>query len=211
MASKNGNKQLFLGALLSVSLLAPAAAAEKVSGFYVGGGVGQSRFSSLDTTCAGVERAGGTVTDCDNKSLALKAYGGYQFIRYFGVEVGYADFGKARAKVSAPGSGNVDFKARAVFADAVVTVPIINRLSFLVKGGLVRWNTKLNIDASTGLGLPSQTENGWGQMLGAGFEYMFTDAFGMRAEYEVYNSVGKSETTGSTNIRVMSVEGLLRF
>lgn len=212
MARKNRNKQLFLGALLSTSLLGPVAAlAEKDSGFYVGGAVGQSRFHNFNKICSNVESAGGTVTDCDNKSFAFKAYGGYQFIRYFGVEVGYADFGKPRVKVSSPGSGDVDYKTRGVFAEGVVTVPLIDRLSFLVKGGVLRWNTKLNVDASTGLPLPSQTENGFSGMFGGGFQYMFTDAFGMRAEYEIYNSVGKDETTGSTHIHVMSLNGLLRF
>ena len=48
-------------------------------------------------------------------------------------------------------------------------------------------------------------------MLGAGFEYMFTPAFGMRAEYEFYNSIGNEQTTGKTNIQVLSINGLLRF
>jgi OOP family OmpA-OmpF porin len=212
MASKNGSKQLFLGALLTAPLLVPAAAlAEKDSGFYVGGAAGGSKFHDFSRVCNNVENAGATVADCRDKGFAWKAYGGYQFIRYFGVEVGYADFGKGRVRVTSPGAGDVDYKTRAVFADAVATAPLIGGLSFLAKVGVVRSNTKLNIDASTGLGLPSQTANRFGETYGIGFEYMFTDAFGMRAEYEIYNRIGKEETTGATHIHVMSVNGLLRF
>jgi OmpA-OmpF porin, OOP family len=237
MANNNG-KQLLIGMLLGAAVLGsgPTLAADKymgsqstapkdtgakdgsmndwgttASGFYVGGAVGRAKFSNFNSTCDNISNAGGTVSDCDEKSFAWKAFGGYQFIRYFGVEVGYADFGKARAKVSSPGVGDVDYKTRAVFLDGVVTVPIIQHLSFIAKGGVVRWNTKLNIDTATGLGLPSQNESGYSATYGAGFEYMFTQTFGMRAEYEFYNSIGKESTTGETHIHVMSLSGLLRF
>jgi OOP family OmpA-OmpF porin len=234
MANNNG-KQLFIGMLLGAAVLGagPALAARSMgaqdgstkapsakdgsmtdwgtpaSGFYVGGAVSQSRFTNFSQRCDDVINLGAVVSDCDNTGFAWKAYGGYQYIRYFGVEVGYADFGKGRAKISAPAVGDVDFKARAVFLEGVVTVPIIHHLSFIAKGGGVRWNTKLNYDAS--LGLPSQSDNGWGSVIGAGFEYMFTPAFGMRAEYEFYNSIGDEQTTGKTNIQVISINGLLRF
>ena len=219
MASKIGKHPLIVGMLLSTSLLAlphalaadKAATGVKTSGFYVGGGVGQAKAMQFQDTCSLISSAGGVVSDCDNKGFAFKAFGGYQFIRYFGVEVGYADFGRARAKVSSPGQGDVDFKTRAIFLDGVVTVPIINRLSFLAKAGVVRWNTKLNVAASTGLAVPSQSENGISGMFGAGFEYMFSNSFGMRAEYEIYENMGDDNTTGETHIQMISVSGLLRF
>ena len=232
MANNNG-WQLFIGMLVGAAVLGsgPGLAADKymankdpaakdgnlndwgtsATGFYVGGAVGQAKFTNFSQACGNVTNLGAVVSDCDNKGFAWKAYGGYQFIRYFGVEVGYADFGKARAKVTSPGAGDVDFKTRAGFAEAVVTVPIIHHLSFVAKGGAVRWNTKLNYDASAGLGVPSQSDSGWGSVLGAGFEYMFTPAFGMRAEYEFYNSIGNDQTTGKTNIQVLSINGLMRF
>lgn len=219
MASKFGKHNFIVGVLLSTSLLAtplafsadaPATGA-KTSGFYVGGGVGQSKLMQFSNTCGMVARSGGSVSDCDNKGFAFKGFGGYQFVRYFGVEVGYADFGRGRVKVSSPGQGDVDFKTRAIFAEGVVTVPIIDRLSFLAKGGLVRWNTKLNVSASTGLAVPSQSESGFSGMYGAGLEYMFSNSFGMRAEYEIYENIGDDNTTGESHIHMFSVSGLLRF
>jgi len=219
MASKISKYYLIAGALLSASLLAPphasaadkTATGEKTAGFYVGGGVGQAKYMQFSDTCGLIGRAGGAVSDCDNKGFAFKGFGGYQFVRYFGVEVGYADFGRARAKVSSPGVGDVDFKTRAVFLDGVVTVPIIDRLSFLAKAGVVRWNTKLNVAANTGLAVPSQSESGLSGMYGAGFEYMFSNSFGMRAEYEIYENMGDDNTTGETHIHMISVSGLMRF
>jgi len=219
MASKISKYYLIAGTLLSPSLLAPphalaadkTASGPKTSGFYVGGGAGQAKFMQFQNTCSLISNSGGVVSDCDNKGFAFKAFGGYQFVRYFGVEVGYADFGRARAKVSSPGQGDVDFKTRAVFLDGVVTVPIISGLSFLAKGGVVRWNTKLNVAANTGLALPSQSETGFSGMYGAGFEYMFSNSFGMRAEYEIYENMGNDNTTGETQIHMFSVSGLLRF
>jgi len=224
MASKNGKKQLFLGALpgaqlffgvlLSASLLGSGLVVaedniKRDRGFYVGGGIGQSTFSNLDNICQNLLTQAGAAGSCDNKGFAYKAYAGYQFIRYFGVEVGYANFGKAQASVNSPALGNIDYKSQGVFVEGVVFVPLYNRWSALVKGGVLGWRTNLDIPSS--LGLPSQSATGWSGMWGGGFQYMITDAFGMRAEYEYYNSMGDAATTGATHIKVISIEGLLKF
>jgi OOP family OmpA-OmpF porin len=219
MASKIDKHYLIVGALLSTWLLIPPYAfarelgpdGEKLSGFYVGGGAGQAKVMQFSNTCGMIANAGGTVSDCDNRGTAFKGFGGYQFLRYFGVETGYVDFGRARAKVSTPGQGDVDFKTRAIFLEGVAKVPIINRLSFLAKGGVVRWNTKLNVAASTGLALASPSDSGVSGMYGAGFEYMFGNSFGIRAEYEIYENIGDDTTTGESHIHMISVSGLLRF
>jgi OmpA-OmpF porin, OOP family len=210
MVSTRCQRAALAGALLSGCLLAvPAAAAEKTSGFYVGGGVGQAKAMKFGDACAEISRAGAAVSDCDDKGFAFKAYGGYQFVRYFGVELGYVQFGRARAKVSSPAVGDVDFKTRGVFLDGVVTVPIIDRVSFIARAGALRWNAK--VDVSGALGIANQSDSGLSGLYGAGFEYMFNDSFGMRAEYEIYENVGNGDTTGETHIHMFSVNGLLRF
>jgi OmpA-OmpF porin, OOP family len=224
MASNIGKKQLFLGALpgaqlffgvlLSASLLGSGLVLaednlKRDRGFYVGGGVGQSTFGNFsNNVCSNLTNQGATVAGCDDKGFAYKAYAGYQFIRYFGVEVGYANFGKAQATVTAPGNGTVDYKSQGVFVEGVVFVPIYNRWTFLLKGGVLGWKTNLD---NGGLALPSQSSTGASGMWGGGFQYMITDAFGMRAEYEYYNSVGDNATTSASHIKVISLEGLLKF
>ena len=55
-----------------------AQAAEQ-PGFYVGAGAGQAMIDD---------------GDLDDEDTAFSAFAGYDFNRYFGLEAGYADFGK---------------------------------------------------------------------------------------------------------------------
>ena len=84
-----------------------------------------------------------------------------------------------------------------------------DRLSFIGRLGALRWSTKLNADAATGIA--GASDNGINGAFGVGLEYMFTDWFGMRAEFERFVTVGDDATTGQTNINVWTVSGLVRF
>jgi OmpA-OmpF porin, OOP family len=185
----------------------PALAQQKTSGFYIGGGAGQSSMLDLSNTCNNRLPAGGiTVTSCDNKGVAWKGFAGYQFIRYFGVELGYYDFGKGTIKTA---GGDAEFKARGPYVGIVATAPMTDKLSIIGRLGAIRWSTKLN--GSAGSGITSASDNGINGSFGAGVEYMFTDSFGVRAEFERFVTVGDDATTGQTNINVWTVSGLLRF
>lgn len=205
MAHKNPNRLLLAALLSAVMLGSTSAHADRNSGFYVGGGVGQSRYLDLSAICQNV--APGAVTTCDNKGFAWKGFGGYQFIRYFGVELGYYDFGKGTMKTT--GGGNVDFKARGPYAGAVVTVPVFEHISLLARAGAIRWSTKLNPDATAGF--TGQSDNGINGAYGLGIEYMFNEAFGVRAEWERFANIGDNASTGQTNIDLYSVSALFRF
>jgi OmpA-OmpF porin, OOP family len=188
--------------------LAAPALADKNSGFYVGGGAGQSSLLDLSNICNNRLPAGGiTVTSCDNKGLAWKGFAGYQFIRYFGVELGYYEFGKGTIKTST--GGQIEYKARGPYAGIVVTAPMTDQLSILARAGALRWSTKFNPDASTGLA--GASDNGINGSFGLGLEYMFNDHFGVRGEFERFVTVGDDATTGQTNINVWTVSGLFRF
>ena len=191
-----------------LGMAAAPALAQKTSGLYVGAGVGGSYFSDLSNLCNNqLPAAGVTVTSCDNKGFAAKGFVGYQFIRYFGVELGYYDFGKGTIKNATGGSA--DWKARGPYAGIVVSAPMTERLSFLARAGVLRWSTKLNPDGN--VGFPGRSDNGLSGSFGAGLEYMFTDSVGVRGEFERYQNVGNDGTTGQTNINVWTVSGLFRF
>jgi OOP family OmpA-OmpF porin len=201
--------RMVAGAAIAVlAMAATPVLAQKTSGFYIGGGAGQSNMLDLSHLCYDqLATAGVNVTSCDSKGTTWKAFGGYQFIRYFGVELGYYDFGKGTIKSS--NAGQADFKARGPFAGIVVTAPMTDRLSFLARAGAIRWSTKFNPDATSGLtGVSDNGINGW---FGLGFEYMFTDSFGTRFEFERFATIGNDASTGQTNINVWTVSGLLRF
>ena len=61
---------------------AGSAAAELDPGFYVGAGVGQSKIEADDI-------------NFDEDDTGFKVFGGYQFNKYFAVELAYIDGGNA--------------------------------------------------------------------------------------------------------------------
>jgi OOP family OmpA-OmpF porin len=184
-----------------------AAMAQKTSGFYVGGGGGAATMDLASACNNRLPAAGITVTSCDNRGVAWKGFAGYQFIRYFGVELGYYDFGKGTIKTA--GGGQAEFKARGPYAGIVLSAPLTDSLSVIGRVGALRWSTKLNPDAASGI--TSASDNGINGAFGVGLEYMFTDTFGMRAEFERFTAVGNDATTGETSINVYTISGLLRF
>jgi OOP family OmpA-OmpF porin len=187
-----------------LGLAAPPALADKNSGFYVGGGAGQSSMLDVSNLCNNqLPALGVPVTSCDNKGIAWKGFAGYQFIRYFGVELGYYDFGKSTAKTP---FGDLDYKARGPYAGIVVTAPMTEKLSIIGRAGALRWSTKVNV-----AGVEATSDHGINGSFGLGLEYMFTDHFGVRGEFERFLSVGNDATTGETNINVWTVSGLARF
>jgi len=209
MACNKAVSMVIVAAVLGTA--APPTWADKNSGLYFGGGVGGSRMPDLSNLCNNQAPAAGiTVTTCENKGFAWKGFAGYQFIRYFGVELGYYDFGKGTIKTA--GGGQVDYKARGPYAGIVVTAPMTEKLSIIGRAGALRWSTKLNPDANaTAAGFTGASDNGINASYGIGLEYMFTDHFGVRGEFERFLSVGNDTTTGATNIDVWTVSGLFRF
>ncbi len=209
MISSNAMRTLIAaGVSLVLGIASLPALADKNSGFYVGGGAGQSSLLDLSNICTNrLSAVGITTTTCDNHGVAWKGFAGYQFIRYFGVELGYYDFGKGNIKTST--GGQAEFKARGPYAGIVVTAPLTEKLSFIGRVGALRWSTKLNPDANSGFA--GASDNGINGSFGIGMEYMFTDNFGVRGEFERFVTVGDDATTGQTNINVWTVSGLFRF
>jgi OOP family OmpA-OmpF porin len=209
MARNKVMSTVLAGAVSAVLGTAAAPAlADKNSGFYVGGGAGQSSLLDLSILCNDrLPAAGVPIASCDNKGLAWKGFAGYQFIRYFGVELGYYQFGKGTIKTSA--GGQIEYKARGPYAGIVVTAPMTDQLSIIARAGALRWSTKFNPDANTGRA--GASDNGINGSFGLGLEYMFNDHFGMRGELERFVTVGDDASTGQTNINVWTVSGLFRF
>ena len=86
--------------VLSLSIASSLAQADtmsqdqKVSGFYVGGAVGQSKLSATDSENFNSGADFNYTDDMDTKDSSLKILAGYQFNRIVGVEASYTDYGK---------------------------------------------------------------------------------------------------------------------
>jgi OOP family OmpA-OmpF porin len=140
--------------LLSVTLGATAFGAQaQDSGFYAGAGAGQS------------------IVDEDT---AFSVFGGYQFNRYFGVEAGYADFGKIEPDVAGPA-----LEGDSAYLTAVGTLPVGENFALYAKAGVHRWNVDTSLPGLTG----NDDDSGTDPTYGVGAQYRFTDRVALRGEY----------------------------
>lgn len=178
--------RLLAAALLGVA--AHCALAKEEPHFFVGLGLGQSK---LDGACDGVP-------NCDNKDIAWKVFGGYQFTNYFSLEGGYIDLGKA--KVSGSGtnailgtySGTVSVDAWGTFLNAVFTLPIHENFGVFGKVGAAYTEATGKVSGTSsvfGSGSFSESDDGIDWTYGLGINLNFKQ-FTIRAEWERYNGVG---------------------
>jgi OmpA-OmpF porin, OOP family len=146
--------------LLSATLGAAAFGAQaQESGFYAGAGVGQSFVD---------EGA------YDDEDTAFSVFGGYQFNRYFGVETGYADFGKIEPEVAGPA-----LEGDSAYLTAVGTLPVSENFALYAKAGVHRWNVDTSLPGLTG----NDDDSGTDPTYGIGAQYRFNERVALRGEY----------------------------
>jgi OmpA-OmpF porin, OOP family len=163
------------------------------AGWYTGVNAGQSRAKIDDTRIAdGLLNDGFTTTSItnDDRHFAFKAFGGYEFNRYFSLEMGYFNLGKFgfTADTSPAGSLRGDIKLQGANFDALGSVPLGDRFSLFARAGLNYADAK---DSFVGTGSVVATDASprkWAAnyKFGLGAEYDFTRSFGMRIEAERY-------------------------
>ena len=181
-------------AIFAAALLSTQALAADGAGFYLGAGVGQSKAKDACTGLAG------TGITCDDKGTAFSIFGGYQVNTNFGVELGYTDLGKATAS----GFGaTASFEAKGFELVGVGTYPINPQFDVYGKLGFFRWD--LDFSASGPGGSLSQSESGTDLTFGFGVQYIFTENFGIRVQWQRYNDIGNKATTGASDVDVIGV------
>jgi OOP family OmpA-OmpF porin len=158
------------------------------SGWLVGGSVGQSK---IKVDCSGFS--------CDDTDTAFRVFGGYNFNKHFGVELGYADLGK----VTLSGGGlTASVEAKAWDLMAVGTLPIGDKFGVYGKLGMYRAESDLSSNTPL-IGSASDTNTDITYAIGA--QYNFTKNLGIRAEWQQYKKVGSDNTGGDGDVDVMSI------
>ena len=167
-------KKLIAGLLaLGGAFGAGFAHAADSTGPYVGGSIGRAHDGSDNP-----------VAPTDRSDDSFKLYGGYGFTPNFGVELGYADLGRY-------GTANGSLRARAVYADAVGTLPLASQWSAIGRVGV--FDARLHNDDSVN---GNSSDNGANIKIGAGLQYNLSQAVALRGEWEHYKldtSAGKPD------------------
>lgn len=162
----------------SAQLRAPA-----LSGAYVGGSLGQSKFR---TDCP----SGAT---CDTSDTAWRLFAGYQFHPNVAAEVGYANLGDAKFS---GGGESAKVEASAWDLSAILSMPLYQQFSVLGRLGL--FHSKLETSGSAGIQTGDKTDTGF--TYGVGFGFDFSRNLGLRAEWQRFSKVaGQGDDTDIDN------------
>jgi OOP family OmpA-OmpF porin len=218
-----GSKKLFRSKLLVQSLTALvlagssiAAMAADTGSWYAGIGIGSSKANDMGTAAefdAGLLADYGitATTTIDESDTSWKLFAGYKFNENFAVEGSYADLGEATfgSIVTAPTTGSVSasWGAKAWSIAAVGILPVTDQLEVFGKIGGHFSNVDLSATGSGGGSTVtvSRDDDGYGLLLGVGASYSLTKNIAVRAEWERYKDVGDENTTGKSDVDMMSV------
>ncbi|MCG9711335.1 outer membrane beta-barrel protein [Shewanella insulae] len=170
-----------LKAILLTSMLPFAAnAAQELTPWYVGGGLGVNNYEP----------------NCDQKTMkqcgeddpyAWDVFGGYLFNDYFGVELGYRDLGRAEWVDYANKMNDVG--ARGMTLGLVGFWPIADRWSLSAEAGAMNYLLSNNKQ----WGSEYYSDSGVAPYFGAGIGYNFTDNLKLQAKYRRYENLDEDK------------------
>lgn len=182
-----------LPAMLALAFfISPLAMADDAM-WYVGANVGQSRAKiddpRISASLLGSGFASTTIVD-DDSSTGFKLLGGYQFNRNFALEGGYFDLGKFGFKATTVPAGTLDgrIRLRGVNLDLVGRLPVTDKFSVFGRVGVNYADARDNFSGTGAVRVlnPNPRKHDANIKFGAGLQYDFTEALGMRVEAERY-------------------------
>ena len=186
---------LAASAALALSL-SPTTFADEDAGWYAGVNAGQSRAKIGDGRITnGLLGEGFTTTSISNDDhhFGFKAFGGYEFNRYFALEAGYFDLGRFgfTADTIPAGSLRGDIKIKGGNFDLVGSVPIGEKFSLFARAGLNYADVKDTFAGTGAVVVLNRSPHKWDP------DYKF----GFGAEYDFIRSLAfasRRSATGST-------------
>jgi OmpA-OmpF porin, OOP family len=178
---------LKLAAILAISTgaLVPAAWAQEqqeVSGFYVGGGVGQFNAGIDD-----VDQIDNTVDSWDDDDTAYKFFAGYRVNRFLGFELDYINLGEPSGSV-VPGF-NVDASIDGFAPYVVGTLPLGPYFELYGRAGYYFYDSNVGVSDTLDNRVEFDEES-QDFVYGAGVGANIGEKFNLRFEYERFDLEG---------------------
>lgn len=170
-------KPFLTAALFALAAISTPALSQETR-WYLGGSIGQSQF---DQDLALVTALGATGVTTEDSDTGFKIYGGYQFTRNWGIEVGYIDFGSTEVRGTAGGgSFRVNIDLTALTVAGVGTLPLNPNFSLFGKAGVYVWDAKAGSSGT----IVAAGNDGIDPMVGIGVLYNLNRNLGVQAEFE---------------------------
>jgi hypothetical protein len=164
--------------------------------FYVGGSLGHS--------VAKEEACSGATMPCDRRDTNWGVQAGLDFNRYIGVEGGYRSLGRVQQQDDLAGNNS---QVKVTLSELVLVGSLpVDRL--VIYGKFGGYHAKSVLTTTTGSNA-SATNNQW--TAGVGFGYDVFKHLRIRAEYQRYNSVGRSTVGLRSDVETYSLGAVVRF
>ena len=178
-------KKAAVAAAVSAVVSVGAAAAD--AGPFIGGSFGQATVKISD-------KVNGQNFSLEDSDTGYKVFGGYMFNEYFGVEVGYVNFGNESDSFGydggeGPFKANIEGKASGHTLEVIGAYPI-GPVDVFAKVGAISFSAKTNVNGSDPFGNSVHVngdENSSDLAGGIGVMYKLGH-FGFRAEAEAYSA-----------------------
>jgi OOP family OmpA-OmpF porin len=210
MKEINTRHLLLLAAI--ASLIGSSALADEDSYFYGGIGLGQSRARiDVDRVTANLLASGLTTTniDRDEKHLAYKVFGGYEFNRFIALEGGYFNLGRFGYTATTLPAGTLDgrIKLQGINLDVVGAVPLNASLSIIARVGAIYADARDDFHGSGAVVVldPDPSQRKVGFKFGGGLQYAFNRSVLARAEAERYRVPDALGNRGDINMFSVSL------
>lgn len=179
-------------ALFGLAPLGSATVLAQEDGHAYGGlGLGAARAQlDAEAIARGQGALGIGAVDRDDRDTAYRLFGGYQFNRHLGVELGYFRLGRfgVDAVTTPPGSLAARSSVQGVGLDLVGTLPLGARWSALGRVGAqyARTHSTLVVAGGGSLMQTSASVRRTDYKLGVGLQYAFSPSFLVRGEADRY-------------------------
>jgi OmpA-OmpF porin, OOP family len=172
---KPGAHALCVGLLAVAASGASAQGIHPDAGFYLGGGLGQSKFKEwCDTGGSPIALA-----TCEDTDTSWKLLGGYRFNRYVAAEASYIEWGEVTASTN---TARAAAKQHSYGLAAVGTLPIGERFELFGKAGFLMTEQETRVITATSSSTVNRDETELHYGLGA--KYAFTRNWALRGEWE---------------------------
>jgi OOP family OmpA-OmpF porin len=207
-------KKQFAGALAVFLVGASNLAAAADSNLYAVASVGRSSIdadpTSINTYSGSRAGPGGAQTAIYTNDTGYKLQLGYTLNKNWALEGGYTNLGQAKYTTFNPRyTANGSKRADLFNLDLVANVELSESFSLLARLGGYRWQTKSDLPSL--VGMTSITDNGYDFKAGVGLQYDFNKRVGMRGEFERFNGIGNSLTSGDSKVNLFTVGAVLKF
>ena len=210
-------QQAVLATVFAAALAAgcSAWAAAPETGWYGNVNVGRS---TIDTNVDNVFANQGVTSSSsvDKHDTAYSLGVGYQFNQNFALEGGYVDLGKFNvgSTISAPAADTAHgtYKVDGWNLSGVGIIPLQNGFSVYGKAGLIFADVKLNVASDTGtVPVTGGSKSSTSGTYGLGTSYDFGNNLIGKLEWNRYQGLGESSSSGKVDLNAYTVGVSYRF